>query len=60
MATPMFDALSPQQREVATRLPIFPKRLGTAADFAALVMTFMETTGLNGKTVRLDCGARMA
>jgi 3-hydroxyacyl-CoA dehydrogenase/3-hydroxy-2-methylbutyryl-CoA dehydrogenase len=60
MATPMFDALSPQQREVAIRLPVFPQRLGTAADFAALVMTFMETTGLNGETVRLDCGTRLA
>ncbi len=60
MATPMFDALSPQQREAAVSLPVFPKRLGTAADFAALVVTFMETTGLNGETVRLDCGARLA
>jgi 3-hydroxyacyl-CoA dehydrogenase/3-hydroxy-2-methylbutyryl-CoA dehydrogenase len=60
MATPMFDALPPRQREAVRKLPIFPQRLGTSADFAALVMTFMETTGLNGETVRLDCATRLA
>jgi 3-hydroxyacyl-CoA dehydrogenase/3-hydroxy-2-methylbutyryl-CoA dehydrogenase len=60
MATPMFDALSPAQQEVVKRLPVFPQRLGTAADFARLVISFMETTGLNGETVRLDCATRLA
>jgi 3-hydroxyacyl-CoA dehydrogenase/3-hydroxy-2-methylbutyryl-CoA dehydrogenase len=60
MATPMFDALPAQQQEIVRRLPIFPQRLGTTADFAALVMSFMETTGLNGETVRLDCATRLA
>jgi 3-hydroxyacyl-CoA dehydrogenase / 3-hydroxy-2-methylbutyryl-CoA dehydrogenase len=59
MDTPMLAALSAQQREEAARIPVFPKRLGTVADFASLVMTFMETTGLNGETVRLDSAARL-
>jgi 3-hydroxyacyl-CoA dehydrogenase/3-hydroxy-2-methylbutyryl-CoA dehydrogenase len=59
MDTPMLAALSAQQREEAGRIPVFPKRLGTVADFARLVITFMETTGLNGETVRLDSAARL-
>jgi 3-hydroxyacyl-CoA dehydrogenase / 3-hydroxy-2-methylbutyryl-CoA dehydrogenase len=59
MATPMFEGLTTEQRAAAEQLPVFPKRLGTSADFAALVMSFMETTGLNGETVRLDCATRL-
>jgi 3-hydroxyacyl-CoA dehydrogenase/3-hydroxy-2-methylbutyryl-CoA dehydrogenase len=44
---------------VVEQLPVFPKRLGTAADFARLIIAFMETTWLNGETVRLDAATRL-
>lgn len=59
MDTPMIAGMSPEVKESLAAIHVFPKRLGTAADFAALVQHFMENTLLNGEVVRLDAGARM-
>lgn len=47
------------------RLPLidsvqFPKRLGTADEYAILVQHIVENSYLNGETIRLDGGIRMA
>jgi 3-hydroxyacyl-CoA dehydrogenase/3-hydroxy-2-methylbutyryl-CoA dehydrogenase len=60
MDTPMLDAGGPDLRERLADVHLFPKRLGTAEDFAGLVEHMMTNTLLNGTVVRLDAGSRMA
>jgi len=57
--TPMLGNL-PQdiQESLAASVP-FPKRLGTAADYAALVAHCVENGYLNGETIRLDGALRL-
>jgi NAD(P)-dependent dehydrogenase (short-subunit alcohol dehydrogenase family) len=38
---------------------LFPKRLGTPAEFGQLVVAIAENGYLNGETIRLDGGLRM-
>jgi NAD(P)-dependent dehydrogenase (short-subunit alcohol dehydrogenase family) len=62
--TPMMSKLTaafPQdvQDALAKSVP-FPPRLGRPAEFAALVRHIVENTMLNGETIRLDGGLRMA
>ncbi|MDR5699748.1 SDR family NAD(P)-dependent oxidoreductase [Agromyces aerolatus] len=59
MDTPMLASIDEARRERLMDLHLFPKRLGTAQDFATLVRTFMEVELLNAEVVRLDAGARM-
>lgn len=59
MNTPMIDGIGAELKEQLAKIHVFPQRLGTPADFAALVQHFMENTLLNGEVVRLDAGARM-
>lgn len=59
MDTPMIDGMGPEMKEALAKIHVFPHRLGTPDDFAALVQHFMENTLLNGEVVRLDAGARM-
>ncbi len=59
MDTPMIDGMGPELKAQLAKIHVFPQRLGTADDFAALVQHFMENTLLNGEVVRLDAGARM-
>jgi len=59
MNTPMIDGMGPELKAQLAKIHVFPQRLGTADDFAALVQHFMENTLLNGEVVRLDAGARM-
>ena len=59
MNTPMMDGMGPELKAELAKIHVFPQRLGTADDFAALVQHFMENTLLNGEVVRLDAGARM-
>ncbi|MFY8105725.1 MAG: SDR family NAD(P)-dependent oxidoreductase [Elstera sp.] len=58
--TPMLAAM-PQavQDSLAASVP-FPSRLGTAEDYADLVLTICRQTMLNGSTIRLDGAIRMA
>jgi NAD(P)-dependent dehydrogenase (short-subunit alcohol dehydrogenase family) len=58
--TPMLAAMPPAvQDSLAASVP-FPSRLGTAEDYANLVLTICRQTMLNGSTIRLDGAIRMA
>lgn len=60
MDTPMLDAGGPELKERLKEVHLFPKRLGTADEFAGLVVHMIENQMLNGEVVRLDAGSRMA
>ncbi len=60
MDTPMIEAGGPELKERLSQIHVFPKRLGTPDDFAALVMHLMENQLINGETIRLDAATRMA
>jgi NAD(P)-dependent dehydrogenase (short-subunit alcohol dehydrogenase family) len=58
--TPMLAGVSEEVRtELAAGVP-FPQRLGTPAEYAALVVFLAEHDYLNGETVRMDAALRMA
>ncbi len=58
--TPMLAGLTDEVRAgLAAGVP-FPKRLGTPADYAALVCVIAEHGYLNGETIRMDAALRMA
>jgi 3-hydroxyacyl-CoA dehydrogenase / 3-hydroxy-2-methylbutyryl-CoA dehydrogenase len=59
MDTGMLAGIDDKRREALLDIHVFPKRLGTPADFAKLVRSFMETTLLNGEVVRLDAATRL-
>jgi 3-hydroxyacyl-CoA dehydrogenase/3-hydroxy-2-methylbutyryl-CoA dehydrogenase len=59
MDTPMLAGIDEDRRNALLNLHLFPKRLGTPEDFAALVKVFAEVNLLNGEVVRLDAGTRM-
>ncbi len=58
--TPMM-AMMPQQVQeaLAAQVP-FPKRLGTAEEYARLAVFIVENSYLNAESIRLDGGIRMA
>jgi len=58
--TPMV-AMMPQQVQdaLAAQVP-FPKRLGTAEEYARLAVFIVENSYLNAESIRLDGGIRMA
>ncbi len=58
--TPMLGPMREDIREsLVSQIP-FPKRLGRADDFAALVKHIVENEYLNGEVIRLDGALRMA
>lgn len=57
--TPMLAAVPEKARAALAEGVPFPKRLGKPAEFAAMVETFLDSTMLNGTTVRLDGALRM-
>jgi len=59
MDTPMLDAGGGDLKERLAQLHMFPKRLGTPEDFAALVVHLAENRLINGEVVRLDAATRM-
>ncbi|HLG00486.1 MAG TPA: SDR family NAD(P)-dependent oxidoreductase [Acidimicrobiia bacterium] len=59
MDTPMLALLPDDQRQALVKDVMFPKRLGTADDFARLVEAIVTNDYLNGETIRLDGGLRM-
>jgi len=59
MDTPMIAGMSDEVRESLVKVHVFPKRLGRADDFAALVQHMVENPMLNGEVVRLDAASRM-
>ncbi|WP_181778796.1 SDR family NAD(P)-dependent oxidoreductase [Pseudonocardia pini] len=59
MDTGMLAGADDKRREALLDLHVFPKRLGTPADFAQLVRSFMENELINGEVVRLDAATRL-
>jgi len=59
MDTGMLAGADERQRAELTAVHVFPKRLGTPADFARLVVEIVENGLLNGDVIRLDAGARL-
>ena len=57
--TPLLGLLPDPQKEALGQSVLFPKRLGTPADFASLALELVTNGYLNGETVRLDGGIRM-
>lgn len=57
--TPMFDTLPQEARDTLAANTPYPKRLGHADEFAALVQHIVENPMLNGSTIRLDGALRM-
>jgi NAD(P)-dependent dehydrogenase (short-subunit alcohol dehydrogenase family) len=60
MDTPMMHALPAAVREEVGRTVPFPNRLGRPEEFAMLVRQVVENPYLNGDTIRLDGGIRLA
>jgi NAD(P)-dependent dehydrogenase (short-subunit alcohol dehydrogenase family) len=58
--TPMLSPMRDDIRESLTSQIPFPKRLGRAEDYAALVKHIIENEYLNGEVIRLDGALRMA
>lgn len=58
--TPMVQAVGDDVRRYLTEANVFPHRLGTPGDIAAVVRTCMETTYLNGEVIRVDAAVRLA
>ena len=58
--TPMMAMATDEVRKPLIDMTQFPKRLGLPDEFAALVQHIVENPFLNGETIRLDGGIRMA
>jgi NAD(P)-dependent dehydrogenase (short-subunit alcohol dehydrogenase family) len=59
MDTPLLGLLPEENRRALGAGVLFPKRLGTPAEFGQLVVAIAENGYLNGETIRLDGGLRM-
>jgi NAD(P)-dependent dehydrogenase (short-subunit alcohol dehydrogenase family) len=59
MDTPLLGLLPEENRRALGSGVLFPKRLGSSSEFAALVVSIAENSYLNGETIRLDGGLRM-
>ena len=58
--TPMLAALPDNVRDaIAQNIP-FPRRLGKTAEFAKLALSIINNSYLNGESIRLDGGVRLA
>ena len=57
--TPLLGTLPDEQRAALAQSVLFPKRLGTADDFASLAMELVRNHYLNGEVIRMDAGIRM-
>lgn len=57
--TPMVDGMPDRIREALNESVPFPKRLGTAAEYADTVAYIVGNRYLNGETIRIDGAIRM-
>ena len=60
MDTPMMGGLSEPAKRILLETTVYPKRLGSADEYAALVLHIAENTFLNGSVIRFDGALRMA
>lgn len=58
--TPMFDGLPDEARAALAASVPFPSRLGHPTEYAALAAHICENVMLNGVSIRLDGGVRLA
>ena len=58
--TPMVAMMPPQVQDALGAQVPFPKRLGTAEEYARLALFLIENPYMNAASVRLDGGIRMA
>lgn len=58
--TPMMKGAPPQVREPLIEMTQFPKRLGNPEEFAQTAAYIVNCPYINGETIRLDGGIRMA
>ncbi len=58
--TPMMKFAPPQVREPLIEMTQFPKRLGDPSEFAQTAAYIVNCGYINGETIRLDSGIRMA
>jgi 3-hydroxyacyl-CoA dehydrogenase/3-hydroxy-2-methylbutyryl-CoA dehydrogenase len=58
--TPMMQFAPPQVREPLIEMTQFPKRLGDPSEFAQTAAYIVNCAYINGETIRLDSGIRMA
>ncbi|MBL1148239.1 MAG: SDR family NAD(P)-dependent oxidoreductase [Pseudomonadota bacterium] len=58
--TPMLAGMPQEVHDSLVATTIFPKRLGKADEFAALVKHICENALINGETIRLDGAVRLA
>ena len=57
--TPLIEGLPDYVREGCASSFVFPRRFGTAEEYAQLVVHIIENKMLNGETIRLDGGMRL-
>jgi NAD(P)-dependent dehydrogenase (short-subunit alcohol dehydrogenase family) len=57
--TPMLGTLPEDKRAALAADVVFPKRLGSPAEYGELVAAIVENDYLNGETIRLDGSLRM-
>ena len=60
MDTPMLAGLPEPAKESLGQQVLFPKRLGTMSEYADLAHMLITHSYMNGETVRMDGGIRMA
>jgi NAD(P)-dependent dehydrogenase (short-subunit alcohol dehydrogenase family) len=60
MDTPILDRIRPDVKEALESSVPNPRRLGRPSEFAELALAIISNQYLNGETIRLDGGIRMA
>jgi NAD(P)-dependent dehydrogenase (short-subunit alcohol dehydrogenase family) len=60
MDTPMLAGLPDKAKESLGQQVLFPKRLGTVEEYADLAYLLITHSYMNGETIRMDGGIRMA
>jgi NAD(P)-dependent dehydrogenase (short-subunit alcohol dehydrogenase family) len=59
MDTPMFGGLPPEYMGELSAKTVFPQRLGSPEEFAALACHIVESRFMNAAVIRFDAGARI-
>ena len=59
IATPMLGNMPEEVQESLVATTVFPKRLGSAEEFAKLVTHIIENSYINGETIRFDGAVRL-
>jgi NAD(P)-dependent dehydrogenase (short-subunit alcohol dehydrogenase family) len=59
MDTPLFGRASPELKASLAKDVLFPRRMGTPAEFAELAVALARNSYMNAEVLRLDGGLRM-